>query len=341
MLDSKYQPILQPPSAFGALSHPRSPAIGIALLSGFAGATALLGVAYLVLAVTVILLPTDTEYLGIGISQLCAIDDCRLVDFLTHGRMSYGGVLVAVGVMSGWLTGGPLRRREAWAWWALLFAGVATYGSFLTFLAYGYLEPWHAAFVCIVSAIGITGLILTRPHLGDKRGLVDAFRAPAANGWLSSPRGRGRLIVGALAMGIGAGGISILVIASSVVFVPQDTAFIGLDSAGISTLSERLVPIMAHDRAGFGGGMVAIAILFAATAWRGLRLGEAGAWPALAVSGLIYYVPTLVVHIAIDYTSLVHLLPVYGGLAALFTALLMLWTPLHRGSHEPHQFADT
>lgn len=293
----------------------------------------LLGVAYLVLAITVILLPNDTSYLGLGVSQLCSMDNCRLVNFLTHGRMSYGGVLVAVGLMAGWLTAGPLRRHEAWAWWTLLLAGAATYGSFLTFLAYGYLEPWHAVFVCLVSAIGIAGLMLTRPYLGDDHpNLVEAFRASAARAQLSSLEGSARLMIAALALGIVAAGLSILAIASSVVFVPQDNAFIGLSSSDISAVSERLLPIMAHDRAGFGGGMVAIGILFAATACCGLRPNATGAWRALAAAGLIYYLPTLAVHLAIGYTSFVHLLPVYGGLTVLIGTLLALWAPLHRGA---------
>lgn len=326
MLDRTYQSPV--PSA-----HESGNAVGVALLSVFSGATALLGVTYLVLSITVILLPNEIHHLGIGVSRLCGIDDCRLVGFLSHGRMSNGGALVAVGVMTGWLTAGPLRRREPWAWWTLLLAGAATYGSFLTFLAYGYLEPWHTVFVGLVSAVGIAGLVLTRPHVTRRSEPTQPFGVTALRTLFSTAVGRGRLMIAALAVGVVASGISILMIASSVVFVPQDTAFLGLDSAQISTVSDSLVPIMAHDRAGFGGGMLAIGILFAATAWNGLYANARGAWRALAISGFIFYTPTLAIHLAIEYTSFIHLLPVYGGLTFLSIALFMLWVPVHRDSN--------
>lgn len=305
-----------------------SESIGVMLLGAFAAATALLGATYLVLAIVVPLLPNDTDYLGISASQLCAVEDCRLVDFLSHGRMSYGGVLVAIGVMMTWLTMGPLRREEPWAWWTLLLAGITTYGSFLTFLAYGYFEPWHGAFVCIVSALGIAGLILTRPRPEKQNSLIGAFRNPTARAWLWSPDGRGGLMIVLLALGVAISGVSILFIASSVVFVPQDNAFIGLSSQAVSGINERLIPVMAHDRAGFGSGMLAIGILFAATAWQGFRSNARGAWYALGISGLIFYIPTLAIHISIGYTSVIHLLPIYSGILFLTVALATLRAPL-------------
>jgi dihydroorotate dehydrogenase len=38
------------------------------------------------------------------------------------------------------------------------------------------------------------------------------------------------------------------------VFVPQDLAFMGLSAERLRALSPTLVPLIAHDRAGFGGG---------------------------------------------------------------------------------------
>jgi hypothetical protein len=303
--------------------------IGIGVLSLFGVATAISGIAYVVLAIIAPLLPGDVHYLGMNNTELCAVDHCRLVDFLSHGKMSYGGALVAVGVMTCWLTLGPLRRKEAWAWWALLFGNVATYGSFVTFVAYGYFNTWHAILVCIISVIGAAGLSLTYSSVDTKR-FSSAFNNAAVDTWLWHPGGTGRFMIILLGAGIGASGMVILLIASSIVFVPQDIDFLGLSSSHLETVGHNLVPIMAHDRAGFGGAMIAVGVLFSATGLSGFRSGSLGAWRAIAISGIAFYLPTLAIHLVIGYTSFIHLLPVYGGLLVIAIALLVIGIPLHR-----------
>lgn len=279
----------------------------------------------MLLATTATLLPSDTSYLGMGTSSLCAIDDCRLLDFLAHGRMSYGGALVGVGVMTGWLTAGPLRRDEPWAWWTLLFAAAATFGSFLTFLvSHGYFDWTLALFLLTCAPLCALGLWLTHRRAKHGVGLVDAFREPDVKGWVHSREGRPRLLIAALGAGVGLAGIGILMIASSVVFVPQDTTFLNMDLEEVSDVAQRLGPLMAHDRAAYGGSMIAIGGLFAATALKGLRPGKRGGKLALLISGVFFYLSTVAIHIAIGYTDLIHLLPVYAGLACLLVSLRLL-----------------
>ena len=43
-------------------------------------------------------LPHDTAYLGMTAEQLCDLHACRIVHFMVHDRVSFGGVLVAIGV---------------------------------------------------------------------------------------------------------------------------------------------------------------------------------------------------------------------------------------------------
>ena len=40
-------------------------------------------------------LPHDTEYLGMSAKQLCSLHQCRIVHFMIHDRVSFGGVLIA------------------------------------------------------------------------------------------------------------------------------------------------------------------------------------------------------------------------------------------------------
>src|SRR5438874_2013998 len=39
-------------------------------------------------------LPHDIAYLGMGAEELCAINECRIVHFMVHDRVSFGGALV-------------------------------------------------------------------------------------------------------------------------------------------------------------------------------------------------------------------------------------------------------
>jgi hypothetical protein len=56
-------------------------------------------------------LPHDTAFLGMTSEQLCTLHGCRIVHFMVHDRVSFGGVLIAIGTMYLWLSEFPLRRR--------------------------------------------------------------------------------------------------------------------------------------------------------------------------------------------------------------------------------------
>src|SRR5262249_17249671 len=90
-------------------------------------------------------LPHDTAYLGLTAQELCSFHGCRVVHCMIHARVSFGGVLIAIGVMYLWLAEFPLRRGEAWAWWTFAASGGAGFLSFLAYLGYGYLDTWHGA----------------------------------------------------------------------------------------------------------------------------------------------------------------------------------------------------
>src|SRR5205823_6675503 len=107
-------------------------------------------------------LPQDTEYLGMTAQQLCSLHGCRIVHFMVHDRVSFGGVLLAIGTMYLWLAEFPLRRGESWAWWALVISGGAGFLSFLAYLGYGYVDSWHGAATLGLLPLFAGGLIRTR-----------------------------------------------------------------------------------------------------------------------------------------------------------------------------------
>src|SRR5262245_15544694 len=55
-------------------------------------------------------LPHDLAYLGMSARDLCARDQCRIVEFMVHDRASFGGAVFAIGVLYAYLILFPLRR---------------------------------------------------------------------------------------------------------------------------------------------------------------------------------------------------------------------------------------
>src|SRR5262245_50303405 len=190
-------------------------------------------------------LPHDVAFLGMTAKDLCAIADCRIVRFMFHDRVSFGGTLIAVAVLYLWLALFPLRQGLAWAWWALLASGILGFGSFLSYLGYGYLDTWHGSATLALLPVFVTGLAFSRP-----------LATVGVAGWLRTEAGRqasasvrlGRWMLLATASGLVLAGVVILYLGMTEVFVREDLGFMGVQRATLDTINLKLVPLIAHDR---------------------------------------------------------------------------------------------
>src|SRR5437879_372624 len=99
-------------------------ALGLLLAGGFA----------IFLSASGQLLPHDMGFLGTTAEELKWLGRGRVVDFMFHDRVAFGGSLLAIGVLYLWLVEFPLARGEPWAWWTLALSGLAGFASFLTYL---------------------------------------------------------------------------------------------------------------------------------------------------------------------------------------------------------------
>jgi hypothetical protein len=264
-------------------------------------------------------LPHDVAFLGMTPKQLCGVNECRIVHFMVHDRVAFGGALVAVGVVYLWLVAGPLAAGERWAWDLLAASGAVGFLSFLAYLGYGYLDTWHGVATLTLNPLFLVGLALSRPA-GPGRWL-------ARPGWLTSARDRvcvGRALLVATSVGMTGGGLTILAVGMTTVFVPEDVAFLGVGRAELDAINPRLVPLIAHDRAGFGGAVCCCGVLLAGAAWRADF--DRAARQALAVAGAAGFGTAVFVHPAIGYTDPLHLAPAVGG-AAMFVAGWWLTRP--------------
>jgi hypothetical protein len=304
---------------------------GFILLNVFAATLVVLGGAYLLIAATVTLLPGDVRYLGMDQSRLCQEVGCRFTDFITHNRAAYGGATIGSGVMVGWIVRHPLRGGEAWAWWTLLGAGAVQCGGSIAFIAYGHTQAygfgaWHVGAVLLASLTLAGGLLATRSLLGDGANPIAALRTP---GYSAPPRGAegwGQVFFVSLALGFVLSGLSVLLVALTTVFVPQDVSFLGLDADQVHGVSERLLSLLAHERAEFGVAMVSMGTLVAATAWKGIGVYGWSLWLAIGAAGSVHFAAVITSHFLVGYTDFLHLAPVYGA-AVLLAIALYAWRP--------------
>lgn len=243
-------------------------------------------------------LPQDVHALGFDAQQLAAVN-LRVVSFMFHDRVAFGGTLLAIGFAYWFLAAFPLRAGEAWAWWAFFVSGICGFASFLCYLSYGYLDIWHGiATLCLLPLYG-AGLWRTRPAEIRWR---DAW-------WPGQRISLARGGLGFLASGMIAAGATIMVVGMTTVFVPQDLEFMQTTPAHLQMISPRLVPVIAHDRAGFGGGLFSTGILLLFLS-RHAPLSKSFV-QTVALMGLAGFGAALGVHWAIGYTDAVHLAPAY------------------------------
>jgi dihydroorotate dehydrogenase len=297
------------------------------------------GIFALVLAATVKLLPYDFNYLGMTAEQLCDPYACRIVHFLAHDRVSFGGSIISVGILYLWLALAPLRRGEAWAWWILLVSGLVGFGSFLTYLGYGYLDVWHGMATLLLLPFFVTGLVRAYGTLRKPRGIGCLFR-PGARAWLWSPAGMGRACITFTAAGMISGGLVIMGVGMTRVFVPQDLEFMQVTAAELNALNPRLVPLIAHDRAGFGGGLCSGGLTVLFSLWCGARPAQRGLWLALCLAGLVGFSTAIGIHPMVGYTSFIHLLPAYLGAIAFLVGTALLYRPMCLADESSDRFPD-
>ncbi|MEO3753731.1 hypothetical protein [Streptomyces sp. B6B3] len=291
----------------------RWPAWWWALLVGLGMTVAGLGAAAITLGP--VLLWYDRDYLGMTPHDLRAANH-HVVHFLQHDRITMAGTMVALGALYTGLAVGGIRRGWPWARDVYLLSGAIAFPTLLYFLATGFVEPLHTA----------TALVLFPMFVLAVR------RTPHAPRWRLAPEGpepeRRRALTGQLLLivtgaGLFVGGAVISVVGLTGVFVPTDLTFLGTSARSLEAVNPRLVPFIAHDRAGFGGALMAAGVAIVLLSAWGWRRGEAWVFWTLAAAAAAGFLPAVTVHGAIRYTDLVHLAPVYVGIALTGTGLLL------------------
>jgi hypothetical protein len=273
-------------------------------------------------------LPHDVQYLGMTAEQLCGFNSCNIVRFMFHDRVSFGGALIAIGILYVWLAEFPLRARQPWAWWTLLLSGITGFGSFLAYLGYGYLDSWHGTATLFLLPLFAAGLLKTHSLVAGS-GPRCLLTRDVGESWRSSI-GVGRILLLATAAGMILGGTTIMLVGMTSVFVPQDLEFMMLQPDELRSISQRLVPLIAHDRAGFGGAIATMGTIVLATAW--CAPAARSLWQALCVAGLIGFGTAIGIHPIVGYNNFAHLAPALAGVAMFIAGLAFSYRPMTKSN---------
>jgi hypothetical protein len=278
-------------------------------------------------------LPHDVAHLGMDAKQLTQVSNPQLVNFMFHDRAAFGGALLSMGALYMWLVAFPLRRGEAWAWWTLAASGVTGFGSFLTYLAYGYLDQWHGVATLFLLPVYVAGMARTWTRLPGERGLRTflsrrKFAEEGRAGLI------GRYLLLAYGGGLIAAGVVISITGMTQVFVTTDLRYIGMTRLEICGVSDRLVPLIAHDRAGFGGGLLSIGIVILAVV---LHAPASRSFKQVMLfAGGIGFGTAIGVHFVIGYLDVLHIAPAFAGLAIFLTGwALTSFAPIFAKGNEP------
>jgi dihydroorotate dehydrogenase len=304
------KPILDIQSNVAAMSWFWALLLGVAMLGG--GALAML------IACTRVVLPYDEQYLGMTAGQLTTEVNARLLAFMAHDRVTLAGTMLAVGIQYIFLAWFGIRRGQHWAKSTVVTSAFCGFGTFFLFLGFGYFDPFHAFVTAILFQFllfAFQGRLATAippglPHLHDD--------------WRWRLAQWGQLLLIAEAIAVIAAGATICTIGSTSVFVPEDLEFMQTTAKNLRAANPRLVPVVAHDRASFGGMLLSVGLATLLPALWGIRQGSTWLWWMFALAGTIGYGATLAVHLHVGYTSPMHLAPAVGGLALLWLALALL-----------------
>jgi hypothetical protein len=288
-------------------------------------AAGLLGFA---IAVTSVVLPYELRFVGLDHRGIDIVNS-RVVPFMRHDRIVLAGTAIALGVIYTALAWKGMREQWGWSRYALLYAGVAEFSSMFLFMVFSlvlnnvdYVDPTHVIVSATLFPLFILAMVRpftsrVHPSLGlthDQVGKRDTW---------------GQLLfvtLGTLLVGPGA---IIWYIGITTVFVQSDLSFLDTSPDRLTAASARIVPLIAHDRAGFGGSLATNGIAVALVALWGYRRGARWIWWTLLVSGGLGFSCGLFAHVIVGYLEPGHLFPLYFS-GMVFLAALWLSRPYLR-----------
>jgi dihydroorotate dehydrogenase len=274
------------------------------------------GAIVLFFSLTKVILFYDEAFMQLSRLELMALNP-NLYKFMSHDRMTLAGTMISGGFIYMQLAKHGVRYGIHWTRKAYNIAAITGFLGILLFLGYGYFDWLHGLFWLILLPFYFIGFWKTR-HL--KQSPTSKNRTNHAI-WKKAVYGQLLFVI--LGFSFVLGGIVISTIGATSVFVDTDLQYICMTPEQMNALNEKLIPVIAHDRAGFGSALLSVGLLVLMLALWGFHEGATWMWRTLLFGGIPAFTTGILTHLYIGYTDFIHLLPAYFALA-LYVAGLWL-----------------
>ncbi|MFD0960114.1 hypothetical protein [Paenibacillus chungangensis] len=266
---------------------------------------------------TSVLLPYDTAFLGMTAAEIVGANR-YLLYFMSHDRITLAGTMLSIGILYYGLARYGLRAGQHWARTALVTSASVGFSSFFLYLGYGYFDPLHALAAAVLLPLFLLSL---RGHKDLPSRLPVNLRNSRT--WRMAMWGQLCFVI--LGFALAAGGVIIAGVGITHVFVKTDLDYLCATPEALNAINPKLVSLIAHDRAGFGGALLCDALAILIIALWGISQGARWLWWTLLLGGAPGFYAGFSVHIRIGYTDFIHLLPAYIALILYIAGLILLY----------------
>jgi dihydroorotate dehydrogenase len=282
------------------------------------------GLLALLFSITSIILPYDEHFLGMKKEDIWLFNE-RIMLFMAHDRMTLAGTMISGGIVYMQLAKHGVKKGLKWAKQAIDAAAIVGFLGIFAFIGYGYFDWLHLLFWLILLPFFFHGFVNTKRVTGTPA----STNTKNHTVWKKGIYGQLAFVV--LGFSFVLGGIIISFIGVSSVFVATDLQYICMPPEMLATFNKNLIPVLAHDRAGFGSALISVGLLVLMLALWGYQQGNSWVWRTFFIGGLPAFIAGIYIHFSIGYTTFVHLLPAYFAAVLFVTGLLFSYRFLHKG----------
>ncbi|MGD6972437.1 dihydroorotate dehydrogenase [Rossellomorea aquimaris] len=280
------------------------------------------GLLALLFSLTSVILPYDEHYLGMKRESIAGFND-RIVKFMAHDRMTLAGTMISGGIVYMQLSFHGVRRGLLWAKQSIDIAAITGFLGIFLFIGYGYFDWLHLIFWLVLLPFYVYGWI----HTKGIKGTPSSGNRGNHNIWLQSLYGQLAFVV--LGISFVLGGLVISYFGVTSVFVPTDLLYLCMPPEILHEFNQNLIPVIAHDRAGFGSALLSVGLLVLTLSLWGFQQGNKWVWWTLLIGGIPAFISGIYIHFAIGYTSFTHLLPAYFAISLFLIGIVKTYSFFH------------
>lgn len=280
------------------------------------------GILSWIIAATTVLLSYDLNFIDMTLDELKQVNH-HLLHFMSHDRITLSGTMITIGILYVQLARHGLKHSLHWARTALMTSGIVGFLSFFLFLGYGYFDPLHALAAAVLFPMFL---------LSMRRNPDQPYRLPVnvRNDLLWRLAMYGQFCFVVLGFALAVGGLTIAGVGITEVFVQSDLVYLNTTHNELNGANLKLIPLIAHDRAGFGGALFCAALAILIIALWGIQQGSRWIWWTLLLGGVPGFYAGLSVHLSIGYIDFLHLSPALFALLLYILGLIFLYPYLMR-----------